>query len=188
MIYILYETAINKKEDNVIRNNMESKAKEYAVRLHQLSRQTYDGSPYTKHLEMVLTVARKYLYYIDCQNKAIVLAACWCHDLIEDTDTTKKHLSDLLNYQVAEIVFAVTNEHATSKIVRNQRTFSKIGINNLAVFVKLCDRIANTSNSKLFATEIYNKYRYEFPALKYYLQNRGMTYQNMWLELDSLYR
>ena len=188
MIYILYETAINKKEDNLIHNNMESRAKEYAVRLHQLSRQTYDDSPYTKHLEMVHTVARKYSYYIDCKDRDIVLAACWCHDLIEDTDITKNHLSDFLNHKVAEIVFAVTNEHATSKIERNQKTFSKIGLNNLAVFVKLCDRIANTSNSKLFATEIYNKYIYEFPAFKYYLQNVGSSYHYMWQELESLYR
>ena len=187
MIYTLYKTQINNKEDSLIDTKMENRAKEYAVSRHQLFRQTYDGSPYTKHLEMVDTVARKYLNYINCQDRENVLAACWCHDLIEDTAITKNQVSDVLNYQIAEIVFSVTNEHASSKLDRIHKTFSKIGKSQLAVFVKLCDRIANTSNSKIYATEKYNKYIFEFPIFKYYLQNDGIYFHYMWHELESLY-
>jgi hypothetical protein len=62
MIYTLDKTQINNKEDSLIDTKMEDRAKEYAVSRHQLFRQTYDGSPYTKHLEMTRTVAQKYLH------------------------------------------------------------------------------------------------------------------------------
>jgi (p)ppGpp synthase/HD superfamily hydrolase len=166
---------------------MENRAMEYAIKWHQISGQTYDGSPYTKHLEMVVTVAQKYLYYLDCHEREDALAACWCHDLIEDTTVTKNHLSEFLNDRIAEIVFSVTNEHAKSRIERNLKTFSKIGSDNLAIFVKLCDRIANTSNSKVFATKIYSKYINEFPLFQHCLRYKQRAYQDMWRELENLY-
>jgi (p)ppGpp synthase/HD superfamily hydrolase len=187
MIYSLDKTQINNKEDSLIDTKMEDRAKEYAVSRHQLFRQTYDGSPYTKHLEMTRTVAQKYLHYINYQERDNVLAACWCHDLIEDTEITQNQLSDVLNYQIAEIVFSVTNEHASTKLDSIHKTFSKIGQSKLAVFLKLCDRIANTSNSKINATEKYNKYIFEFPVFRYYLQKDGIYFHNMWQELESLY-
>jgi (p)ppGpp synthase/HD superfamily hydrolase len=166
---------------------MISKAKEYAVRWHQSNRQKYDESPYTKHLEMVVSVAMNYINYIDKRDRDNVLAACWCHDLIEDTDLTKTQLSDYLNYEIAEIVYAVTNEQSASRYERNILTFSKIGTNNLAVFVKLCDRLANTKNSSQFARVIYNKYQSEFPLFRHFLQNSSMIYHDMWKDLEGLY-
>jgi (p)ppGpp synthase/HD superfamily hydrolase len=166
---------------------MESKAMEYAVRWHHISGQTYDGFPYARHLQMVVTIAKNYLYYIDNDNKENVLASCCCHDLIEDTRLTKKHLSDYLNHQIAEIVFAVTNEQALSRTERNIKTFSKIGNSKLAIFVKLCDRIANTTNSKISAREKFDRYASEFQVFKYYLQNSQRLYPNMWQELENLY-
>jgi (p)ppGpp synthase/HD superfamily hydrolase len=166
---------------------MENKAKIYAVKRHQLYGQTYDDYPYTKHLEMVVSIARKYLNYIYIHDRDNVLSACWCHDLIEDTELTKTQLSEDLNQPIAEIVSAVTNEYSNSRDERNIITFSKIGTNDLAVFVKLCDRIANTKNSKQYAQMIYNKYKSEFPLFRHFLQNGAMLYHNMWKELEGLY-
>jgi (p)ppGpp synthase/HD superfamily hydrolase len=163
------------------------KAKKYATEKHHLMGQEYDGAPYTKHLEMVVSVAKKYINYIDLSHRADVIAACWCHDLIEDTTVTMEQLSKQTNENVAEIVFAVSNEPSITRAERNWKTFSKIGKNELGIFVKLCDRIANSTNSKIHAPKIYTKYENDFPTLKYCLQKRKGTYKKMWRELEILY-
>lgn len=186
------------KENNQhIRNkkfeeSLAEKARKFAFEKHnQPSKsQRYGSAPYSKHLEDVVAVMKRYLKYLDESEIEDVECACWSHDEVEDTDTTPKLLKQLFNDRIAGIVLAVSNERGWDKKEVLFKTLPKIWQNRLAKFVKLCDRIANTTNSKSGvddrSAELYERYKYEYPVFKFALKVDG-EFDDMWEELDELY-
>lgn len=135
------------------------KAKEYAVRCHEGTNHLYDGQPYEVHLNMVAQTAMKYQDLLPDAHRSMVIAAAWCHDLIEDCRETYNDIINALGDKgIAEIVYACTNEKGKTRKQRaNEKFYNELRENKLAVFVKLCDRIANVEyskqkNSPMFAT------------------------------------
>jgi (p)ppGpp synthase/HD superfamily hydrolase len=163
------------------------KIKDFAERKHNQPSdcQRYGEAPYTVHLDAVVANAVKYLYYIKEDEKEIVICAARGHDLVEDTDVSVSDIEKLTNRRVAEIIFKVSNERGYDRKEKNFKTYPKIWVDDLAIFVKLCDRIANTSNSKITGYKMYNTYRKEYPVFKYALKVRNL-YPDMWAELDEL--
>jgi (p)ppGpp synthase/HD superfamily hydrolase len=90
------------------------------------------------------------------------LRAAWGHDLIEDCRVSYNDVKHVLGQEAADIVYAVTNEKGKN---RNERANEKYyeGIRNTpgAVFVKLCDRIANVQYSKMTGSRMFEMYRKE---------------------------
>lgn len=148
--------------------------------------QRYGNAPYSKHLEDVVNVKKQYQYYLKIEDSDDVEMACWLHDTIEDTDITIDVVENVSNKRVASIVFKVTNERGENRKVKNFKTYPKIWDDDLAIFVKLCDRIANTRNSKESGHSMFDKYKKEYPIFKYALKVRNL-YSDMWQELDNLY-
>jgi (p)ppGpp synthase/HD superfamily hydrolase len=70
------------KETDIIK-----RAKELAFKMHNepSKEQRYGSAPYSKHLEDVVTIAKRYLYYLEEEEREIVLAVCYLHDIVEDT-------------------------------------------------------------------------------------------------------
>lgn len=147
--------------------------------------QRYGSLPYSAHLDAVVEVIERYLYYINEKYHLDVINSGYCHDLIEDTEVSCKMIEAFLNKNVAEIVYAVSNELGRNRKERNFKTYPKIWDNDLAIFVKLADRIANTTNSKNSKHRMYKVYKNEYPVFKYALDVRGL-YPKMWKELDLL--
>jgi len=101
-----------------------------------------------------------------------IISACYCHDVIEDT---RQNYSDIcaviqtvvgcgsgcgvpykyqeaIAYQVADLVYAVSNEKGKNRKEReNDKYFEGIKNTPYATFVKLCDRLANIQYSKMTA-------------------------------------
>jgi (p)ppGpp synthase/HD superfamily hydrolase len=164
------------------------KIRKFAINKHNLPSdcQRYGNAPYAVHLEAVVNVFHQYKFYIDEKFHKDVETSCWFHDLIEDTNVNVRIIANMTNYTVADIVYRVSNERGMDRKERNFKTYLKIRFHDLAIFVKLCDRIANTRNSKRFGHKMFKVYKGEYPVFRYALNERGL-FKKMWEELDELY-
>lgn len=140
---------------------MIEKAKQYAIGCHSITRHTYDGGPYSIHLQMVYDIANRFIHLIPEEHQENVLAACWVHDVIEDCRQTYNDVKKATNIEVAEISYALTNEKGKNRDERaNDKYYEGIKQTPFAVFVKACDRIANYEYSKMTGSgmrEVYDK-------------------------------
>lgn len=161
--------------------------KEFACNKHEHPGecQRYGNAPYSVHLDDVESNVKKFSYYLTAEEFLIVDPAAFCHDLIEDTEVDINKLRSVANRDVAELVYLVSNERGRDRKERNFKTYPKIWNNNLAIFLKLCDRIANTKNSKESKHRMYDVYRKEYPVFRYALK-KDKQYEDMWIELDAL--
>lgn len=114
--------------------------------------QKYGNATYMYHVEAVVSIADA----IVTQNHDDIIAACYLHDAMEDGALSYSDISKPLGRNVAEIVFAVTDELGKNRKERKAKTMTKIAARADFVLVKLFDRIANVSHSK--ATNDHNKF------------------------------
>lgn len=149
---------------------LEEKAKYYALKCHTATNHKYDGQPYEGHLQRVVDVANRFLYLTHCHE--LVLAACWTHDVIEDCRQTYNDVKEVLDHDVAEIVYALTNEKGRNRKERaNSKYYEGIRKTPFAMFVKICDRIANFEYSievKSKMADLYAKESNEFTQALYH--------------------
>ena len=143
-------------------NDIILKAKEYAVHKHRSVNQLYSGYlPYEFHLQMAVDVANRYINGIP-DNKDALISAVWLHDTIEDTRTTYDDLVKEFGINIADIVYAVTNEKGRTRAERaNDKYYRHIRHTEGAAFVKLCDRIANVQWGIISGGSMLEKYRKE---------------------------
>ena len=125
--------------------------------LHASVNHAYDRiRPYGFHLDMVVNWIRKYIEEV-CVSEPDVLPiyfAAFYHDSIEDArlsyNDVMRIAKELMNeeqaYLATEIVYALTNEKGRNRAERaNEKYFAGIREIPYAPFVKLADRLANTS-------------------------------------------
>jgi len=159
----------------------EEKAKEFAIKVH--GEQQYGSKPYSFHLESVVQVAKN----INLENDIIL--GCWLHDTIEDCNVSYQDIKREFGENVAEIVYAVTDELGRNRKERKEKTYHKIRINQNAVCVKLCDRIANLNQTildeKIDLLSMYYKEQKDFKEKLYNSNHRKPTLK-LWETLDDL--
>ena len=124
--------------------------------------------PYEFHLRMASNVAQEFIKFIPDSNdgetsfRESVLMATWGHDLIEDTRVSYSDVKNHLGQEVADIIYAVTNEKGKNRKERaNDKYYEGIRNTPGAVFVKLCDRIANVQYSKMTGSRMFEMYKKE---------------------------
>ena len=153
-----------------------------------------DNLPYSFHLKAVVAqgkiFSKEWDYLIvkhslgmelnEVSNKLVrtemlefVLAG---HDLIEDARMTYNDVKqmayryfydDSIATLLADIIYDVTDEKGKNRGERkNNKFYSALKKNELALFVKLADMAANRMYSKLFNTKQYNMYKEEFEKFK----------------------
>lgn len=138
--------------------------------------------PYEFHLRMVNNVAQQFKHLLDDEVdyytgkkeygthgkdetvtlRDAVMIAVWGHDLIEDARVSFNDVKMHLGPEAADIIYAVTNEKGKNRAERANSKYYE-GIRNTpgAVFVKLCDRIANVQYSKLTKSRMFEMYKEE---------------------------
>jgi len=158
-------------------------ARDLAIEAHESVNHKYDGYlPYTFHLGMVVQAANNFIELLPSGDwgmddaPAIVRAACWMHDVLEDThltynDLVKKLVTWVTNppnsHEVKsraaiEIVYAVTNNKGRNRKERaNDAYYQGIRETPYATFVKLCDRVANVTYGRLTGGSMVDVYRRE---------------------------
>ena len=103
------------------------KAIKYAVTAHEQTLHRYDGAPYSVHLAMAAHYADMFSYLLPEEKRDYVLSAVWLHDTIEDCRITYNDLKKVFGAEIAEMVFAVTNNrghvHKSVRQIGQRRIF-----------------------------------------------------------------
>ena len=155
---------------------------QWCINKHTETNHFYDTYlPYEFHLRMVNHAAQQFKHLLDDEVdyftgakftgprmdhmvtlQTACLRATWGHDLIEDCRVSYNDVKGALGLEAADIVYAVTNEKGKSRKERaNDRYYEGIRNTPGAVFVKLCDRIANVQYSKMTGSRMFEMYRKE---------------------------
>jgi (p)ppGpp synthase/HD superfamily hydrolase len=155
-------------------------ARAFAVQAH--AEQKYGEHPYSYHLDAVALLATPY--------GAEAIAVAYLHDTVEDTDTLLTEVETRFGAKVASCVALLTDEPGANRKERKARTYAKLaqvhGPNELALIVKVADRLANVRACLQDRKEgLWRVYQSEHPAF------RGAAYRNglcepLWVELDRL--
>lgn len=152
-------------------------ARSFAVVAH--GDQMYGHSPYVVHLDQVHFNARKF----GAVNA--VLVAAYLHDVVEDTEVTLTIVNGLFGVEVMRLVAAVTDEPGRTRMERHTNTYPKTRAAGLdAIFLKLCDRIANVQAS--IGTDKMSMYRGEVAVSFEQALRRPREMDRPWVYLDGL--
>jgi hypothetical protein len=167
------------------------KAKSVAEMAHR--GQDYGEYPYAQHLFETWDVLGKFGFTGREHNKLrrkrsqrLILAAI-LHDTLEDTDLTHAELEADFGSEVADLVFAVTNEPGADRRERFLKTFPKILAHPDATILKLADRIANVIHALQSNWDILRMYCLEWSEFERMLRIPGEC-DAMWGHLESLLR
>lgn len=153
----------------------------WCIEQHKATNHFYDDYlPYEFHLRMVVQVFNDFKHLLPKmlltreeniyrnrfetidETKYAVELACWGHDLIEDTRVSYNDVKNRLGHNATEIIYAVTNEKGRNRKERaNENYYRGIRETPGAVFVKLCDRIANVQYSKMTKSRMFEMYQKE---------------------------
>ena len=168
-----------------------NEAKDYFYNLHDVEcNQKYsDNLPYSFHLDLVAKQADLFKKYIPVDDPyySAVWIGVYGHDSIEDARVSYNQIKDMFGELSAEIIYLCTEYKGRNRAERKPDLFYyELNENNLAVFVKLCDIIANTKFSLLTNSTMFGKYKSEYknkvrPIL--YTEE----YKDMFTYLDKLY-
>ena len=145
-------------------SNVKEAAK-FAVKAH--GSQRYGGKPYSYHLEKVYRNVVRFGGSNEHQ------MAAWLHDVIEDTSVTKDDVAKKFGSKVAKIVDLVSNQAS------KEATYKRIRTDKDAVFVKLCDRLANVSEGGKL--DMYRKQQRTFKPILY---KKG-EFDALWKAIDQ---
>ena len=160
-------------------------AKNFAIKAH--GSQMYGDFPYTKHLQSVVDVLYKHAPEELLTEHHV--AAAWLHDTVEDTEFKVSDIKREFGDNVAEIVYAVTNEVGRNRVEKTLKTLQKVRSSGRdAIMVKLADRIANTEFSFSQVGKHFKMYQKEHPIFRWSLMNRSHGIDSMWLHLNTVSR
>lgn len=152
---------------------------------------TYGTRPYWVHLEEVEAQVKKWW---DVGKATIALdryyelrAAAWLHDVMEDHDVPKLDLIRYFGNYVADVVWRVSDEPGETRHLRHLQTYPKIRGLRDAVFLKLCDRIANVEGGvkNIIGGEKNAMYRQEHEGFSIALYTPG-EFKPMWDHLEKV--
>lgn len=155
------------------------KARQYAMDAHSAVGQTFDGKPYIFHLDLasafsdIFSSTLNYVYSVAVKNRGYdfypdfvtdVIAAVYLHDAIEDAHKTYNDIKQIFGQNIAELVFAVTNNKGRSRKDRaNEEYYNGIKATFGATFIKHCDRLANMAYSNYSGSGMAEAYKKEHP-------------------------
>jgi (p)ppGpp synthase/HD superfamily hydrolase len=170
------------------------KAQRMAYEAH--SGQKYGGRHYVLHLyDAALVLAEfgfsPYMVEEDQRHHMQCIAiAVFLHDILEDTDLAYKDVRKEFGDEVADIVWAVTDEPGRNRKERHAKTYPKIRADWRAMAVKLADRVANVRNCLNENPRLLGMYVREWPEFKQALagpaEERRPQIEAMWAHLEYL--
>jgi len=180
-------------------------AKRIAGKYHR--NQKYGNHPYTKHLNDVEQVLRRFGYDPDTDDwkkrndedymtlSWDLVTAAWLHDIVEDTPVTSSQISRKFNHRVAGLVHAVTNPSGGNRKWRASKVYPKIKSTPHALTLKLADRIANVENCVKTGSGLINMYKKEWKGFQEKYRNyadpslpehKPGEHEEMWKTLDKM--
>lgn len=182
------QSAMNTEAQAIL--GMLSKEIEWCKEQHAKTNHFYaEGLPYAFHLKMVANEAIRFSHLIEPEDFATMILGAYGHDLIEDTRNSYNDVVQNLGSEVADIVYACTNEKGKNRKQRaNLKYYAGILDTPGAAYIKLCDRIANAKFSKMMMSAQHKMYAKEHSEFCNAMGRGVQTarYEEMFLELDEL--
>lgn len=169
------------KFDESLNTDLKMKAYSFASKFHV--GQFYGTIPYTDHLRDVVGV----LIEADYGEDENLIAAGYCHDILEDCAVSYNDLKNELNEIVAETVYCMTDELGRNRKEKKEKTYPKLSSNPRSIIVKLADRIANIRHGIKTGSSQLEMYRKEHEQFKWILQKPGHA-EKLWAILENLLR
>ena len=117
-------------------------------------------------------------YYKNSINKDILIASAYLHDTLEDTSTTYHELLNLFGGQIAGLVLELTSDNDIKEYLGKTKylEIKMMNMSELALFIKLCDRLDNVSDLTTSDEKFRNKYVKEtLEILEFLLSNRKLS-------------
>jgi (p)ppGpp synthase/HD superfamily hydrolase len=118
-----------------------SRAADFAARAHvDQHRKGVAKEPYVNHLAEVALLLTEATEGKD----AVLIAAGWLHDTVEDTPTTREDIVELFGEDVAAVVAEVTDDKSLEKAVRKRLQVEHMAKKSeRAQLLKLADKTSN---------------------------------------------
>lgn len=172
--------------------------RKYAEESYYNANCLYDGQNYMTHINLVEKFFKKHKDVVNDFDFQSIMAAIYCHDLIEDARQTWNDIASATNSSnVADIALAVTDVPAKNRFLRGILTLPKIIQDYRAIIIKLCDIYANANYSRVTKSSMYKKYKEEYEykrpifkkALSYFIEDSSIYKTEMYKmfnELDEL--
>lgn len=147
--------------------------------------QKYDKKlPYSYHLDLVQTNALVYSHLIPEAVRRAVEIAAMGHDLIEDARFTYNDCKSRFGEFIADIIYACTELRGKDRAERHGLEYIQgLKENKYALFVKLCDILANVRYSLLTNSSMGNRYKEEWPSFKKELYLK--EYKELFEDIES---
>lgn len=137
----------------------------FAIQAH--GDQMYGSNPYSYHLFKVFQNVVKY------GGSDLHQQVAWLHDVVEDTTFTVEDIAERFGGTVAKLVDLLTNQKS------KEETFKRIRTDSDAVFVKLCDRLANIEEG-----DKIKMYRKRHPLFKSFLY-KPEEFEDLWEAIEQ---
>jgi len=164
------------------------RAKKFFFNLHDVEvNQKYNKIlPYSFHLEMVHIQYIKFGHLLTIEENEIASIASYGHDSIEDARLTYNDLKTEFNIEVAEVIYLCTENKGRNRLARKgDEWYKDLSTNDLAIFVKLCDVIANVKFSLLTNSSMFGKYKQEYNHFRSLIYKE--RFKTMFEYLDKLF-
>ena len=173
------------------------KAKVIATSMHDMDGQMYGPLPYEFHLAHVENVIQRF-HKSEKPHTWYLRIAAWLHDLVEDTPIDIVTVRVVFGDNIADIVWAVTDEPLTEEELnsglknnrknRKAKTYIKLKESELGTTLKLADRIANMENCHSWDNYMLSMYEKEYTEFReqLYNDNHSDKIKRMWKYLDRL--
>ena len=173
--------------------------RQFAITAH--GDQTYGvGVPYSVHLDAVVAIIKDNELAYSPGNPGPLYQLGYLHDVVEDTPITLKDLQDFgIPEVLRDAVDFCTDEPGHNRKTRKTLTYRKwretilweglkTGWVNMAIWVKLADRLANLRESKANNPGLLKMYRKEAQAFRAALIEPAQPWipEAMWKEYDEL--
>lgn len=143
------------------------KANLYALKMHHKIRQTYNGKPYFYHVKEVALNVCTYSYLLKTHQIFPAYVGALLHDSIEDCNLTYNDIKTDWGLVIADIVFACTELKGKNRKERHgPEYFDVLKVSYLGTFVKICDILANVTNSVKTKHTMLKAYKKEWTNVK----------------------
>lgn len=139
----------------------------YAIGKHEDIGQKYGNEDYTYHLLNVSAIVQMFEDKLTEQEFRLAMMGAFGHDLIEDANVTYNDIKHVSSEDLAEVIYACTEEKGRNRAERhNDRFYMVLTANKIGLVVKLADVIANTNHSRTTGHRMYKTYQKEWPIMR----------------------
>jgi (p)ppGpp synthase/HD superfamily hydrolase len=153
---------------------LRKEAEVFATKAHRASRygDPPNAKPYSFHLDMVDEVLERFGFNPEKEEKPrFIRLGGRLHDTMEDGPVSYSDIKKKFGFEVAEIVYCVTDEVGRTRAEKKIKTYPKLRTNPDAIIVKVGDRITNVEYGIATEnTDKYKMYRNEFPEFEQQLR------------------